>query len=472
MKKKYILFPLILVTIILFYILSVKLLSPVMTVLLMAFAILALSVYYVCFNKKNDNAILILIIGVGLILRIGYMMYTKCTVRSHDIGGIDVNGYGHASYILRLIQDKKLPQDNYIQHYQQPFFYIVSAIISVIVNGIARCTDNYSYVDAAKIVSCFASVVSLIVSIEIFRELKMKKKGMVIACSFVAFMPAFILSGGRVTPDALAAMFMLWIFLFIVKWLNNTEWKYMVGMAVSFGLGVMTKISCAALVPLAIAVIIYKFATEKELRKKIFFQTIVLAIISLPMGLWYCVRNFVKFGQSFTYVLNPGEVIYTGNVSLFSRIFMININNLVKTPYCAPFKDYNAPVYYLKSALFGEFTYKVPNVISVLLLIAGIAVSIVLVVAIVYLVKNIKKDRTAVIPLVTFAYYYIVSLVFYIKMPYGCSMDYRYMLFLTIPAAYILGNYYDKTQKKAVRNCIVFFNIMTIIMYLTTGIIS
>ena len=185
----------------------------------------------------------------------------------------------------------------------------------------------------------------------------------------------------------------------------------------------------------------------------------------------YSIRNFVKFGQIFSYVPDPGEMIYTGDVSLFSRIFMINIHNLVKSPYCAPFDDYNAPVYYLKSALFGEFSYQVPNIISVFLLISGIMVSVVLATAIIKLVKNIKQDRETIIPLITFGFYYLVSLVFYIKMPYGCSMDYRYMLFLTIPAAYIIGKYYENTKKTVVKVSMIFFAAMTTVMYLATGII-
>ena len=98
-----------------------------------------------------------------------------------------------------------------------------------------------------------------------------------------------------------------------------------------------------------------------------------------------------------------------------------------------------------------------PNIIAVLLLISGIVMSVILVTAIINLIRNIKKDRAAIIPLVTFGFYYLVSLVFYIKMPYGCSMDYRYMLFLTIPAAYIIGKYYENTKKNTVKVSMVFF---------------
>lgn len=438
---------------------------------LMAAAIMIMAVCYAGFIKKYENSLIILIVGIGIILRVGYMMYTDCTVRSHDLGKLDENGYGHASYILGLIKYGKLPADNMAQHYQQPFFYIFSSAVSFVVNKIIGHSDNYSYVNAAKIVSCFASIVTIFAAHNIFKELKLQKKGVTIAMLFVAFMPAFIISGGTVSPDALSAMFMTLIFLYTLRWYNTGKIKYMIGTAFCYGFGVMTKISCAALAPITIGMIIYKFIKEKDSRMKIVLHSLTLGVISLPIGLWYSVRNFIEFGQKFSYVPNPGEAIYTGNVSLFSRIFMINIHNLVKSPYCAPFDDYNAPVYYLKSALFGEFSYQVPNIISVLLLISGIVVSVILVTAIIKLVKNIKQDRETIIPLITFGFYYLVSLVFYIKMPYGCSMDYRYMLFLTIPAAYIIGKYYENTKKTVVKVSMIFFAAMTTVMYLATGII-
>ena len=70
------------------------------------------------------------IVFMGMVMRIGYMLYTGCTVRSHDLGDLDINGYGHAAYILKLMEQGHLPETNQVQFYQQPFYYFISAAVS------------------------------------------------------------------------------------------------------------------------------------------------------------------------------------------------------------------------------------------------------------------------------------------------------------------------------------------------------
>lgn len=131
------------------------------------------------------------IVFMGMVMRIGYMLYTGCTIRSHDLGDLDINGYGHAAYILKLMEQGHLPETNQIQFYQQPFYYFISAAVSRGVNAVLGTKDAYYLVDTAKIVSCIASCSSIWIAESIFKTCGLKEKGMIRAMAFVAFQPAF-----------------------------------------------------------------------------------------------------------------------------------------------------------------------------------------------------------------------------------------------------------------------------------------
>ena len=66
---------------------------------------LACCCLYIVIRKPNEQKICTLIIVMGMIMRIGYMLYTGCNERQHDMGGIAQNGSGHAAYLLTLIKE-------------------------------------------------------------------------------------------------------------------------------------------------------------------------------------------------------------------------------------------------------------------------------------------------------------------------------------------------------------------------------
>lgn len=391
------------------------------------------------------------IVFMGMVMRIGYMLYTGCTVRSHDLGDLDINGYGHAAYILKLMQQGHLPETNQVQFYQQPFYYFISAAVSRGVNAVLGTKDAYYLVDTAKIVSCIASCSSIWIAESIFKTCGLKEKGMIRAMAFVAFQPAFFLCGGRVNPDMLAAMFMMLALLYTLYWMKDRSWKNTIMLAVIYGFGMMTKISCATMAAVTFIVFLKAFikACRTQKATELIKKYAVFLMISLPLGLWYSVRNYLKFGQNLTYVLEQdrNSELYHGTYSLAQRMIGIDIMNLLRTPYASPWKDYNFPVYCLKSSLFGEFTYNIWNIIPTLLLcfacvLAGFVITV--------FVKGIKSqsiDCDKRFSLIISAWFYICAIGFYYKYPFGCSMDYRYLLILTSAVALIIGNAKFKGKK-------------------------
>lgn len=413
-----------------------------------------------------------LAIAIGVIMRVGYMLYTLCDERSHDLGGINTEDGGHAGYILTLSENYRLPETNELQYYQQPMFYILGTIISKFVNLIMGSNSSFDIVDGTKIVSCFASCAMLFLTMEFCRLMKLSGKAKLAAVLLMSFMPDFYLCGGRVNCDMLAALFMTLEVLYTFKWYKNPSWGNTILLAIWYGLGVSTKISCGLMAIFTAAVFLKVLVDSiKEAEKGKMFKLIekylVFGLISLPLGLWYCVRNYIKFGQSFTYVMeiNRESELFTGNQSLFRRFFSIDVGNLIDTPFANPYNDYNAPVYYLKSSLFGEFLHD-REPVAWLLLFSAVMVAILIVAAmikqLVYNRKDINGNIMVGLILLVFASMYW----FYYRYPFGCSMDFRYMIFTTMPAAMLLGKLAEADKLNITFVSVSAYSVLSVLMYI------
>lgn len=428
-------------------------------------------------DKKGYSEMIIIVMVLGIIMRIFYAICTPCTIRSHDLWLLDANSSGHAAYLLNLLQRGQLPESNVRQFYQQPFFYICGALSSKVINTVRGTTGAYDLVDAAKSVSCLASCISLFACKAIFEECSISEKGMLPAISLVAFLPVFYLTGGRVCPDALATMFMILAFLYTLRWLKSPNWKNTIILAVIFGLGMMTKISCGTVAIITAWLFLWKFIKEVRGKrgKTLFLKFIVFGIISFPLGLWYSIRNYIKFGQPLNYVLELSKdlQIYTGDKSIVQRIIGIDIGNWLKTPYADVGSDYNFPVYALKTSLFGEFSYNVYGIYPALLLIFATILAIICGLIIFWQIKEPKKDSYTKIALFSFIIFYGSMIYFYIQYPFGCSMDFRYMAFLVVPVGILLGQY--MSQENAFQNWIRIicwgYSISSCLMYCLTPVL-
>ena len=343
--------------------------------------------------KAADLELLILIVGMAV--RIGYTLATGCEVRSHDLEEFSLESGGHAGYLLTLLTTGQLPDSIVGQYYQQPLFYLLGSLVSAFVNGILNCEEAYWLVDAAKLVSCFASCAVLLIVRRFANFCGLKEEGRRVTLLLLSFLPAFWLSGGRVAPDALTAFFMVLEFCYTFYWWRDPSWKHTLLLAVIYGCGLMTKISCGVLAPVTALLFLFRLVQAwKEKRVWEYAEKyIAFAGISLPLGLWYGIRNFMRFGQSLTYVASPNRKLYRGGYPLAQRLLIPNLPNLLQTLYADPRTDYNAPVYYLKTALFGEFSYAVPAWILAFLLLTAVLLSGMAVYALYWKLCRDREDR-------------------------------------------------------------------------------
>ena len=418
-------------------------------------------VLYLLFKCLSHRLTYEIAIGVlifaGCIMRIGYMLYTPCWLRSHDFGGIDISSDGKDGYLLRIIQKNRLPESNANQLYQQPFYYLISAFCSKIINFILNRNDSYSLVNAAKVVSCIASSFTLLLSEKLLEFFGISKKSTLYALMLVAFSPVFYLTGGRVGEDALTTFFIVACLLFTLVWNKKPSWHNTVVLALLYGCGMMTKISVA--IPAIFTLLVFlktifvnfrdKTKVPHPINKKqingIFSRIIVFGCISLPLGLWYSVRNYFLFGQSLTYVLRQDNGIpqYTGDISRRWRVLPFDLDSIRRSPYGRLDMDYNLPTYLIKSELFGEFDYQIADWIPRILMYINIVLVVIICVCGLLLIMDISKHRDNIIILGWMLLFMSFTLNSYLSYPFCCTMDYRYYAILTVCKALVLGKTLD-----------------------------
>ena len=387
-------------------------------------------------------------IAVGFILRIGYMLYTPFYVRSHDLGDVTPDGYGHAAYILKLMMNHQLPETNWIQFYHPPLFHFLAACLCSLINVIMRWQTYEEVLEIAKIVSCAASCWCLMLMPRICSELKMTERGKCIATAIIAVFPNCFLLAGRVNNDSLVIFFMTLAILYTLKWYKEQSWENTIILALAFGLGMMTKSSCGTIAlftgPIMLSVFIKKIMAKDW--ALMFGKLCSFAAIAFPLGLWFTVRNYVLFDQPFGYVVDIGKEsqIYTGDVAFFDRFIQFPIAKLWNPIYAYPWEDYNISMYTIKSSMFGEFVYNVAEFIPKGLLLVNFSMILLSLFAMVYLVVKMKENVMLRfgMPLL-WLLIYGSFLYFNVQYPYGCTMDYRYIVPTAFLGAIFIGTLFE-----------------------------
>ena len=399
-------------------------------------------------RKRQDRqqVILLCLMLMGMIMRIGYMLYTPYALRSHDV----LMACGHADYIKELIAGH-LPMTNNYQFYHPPLFHVLAAGMALTFGKLTGIREIPVLLEAGKLVSCWASILTLGIFRELCRELNLGKTGTLIAISLTAFLPEHYLLAGRLNNDSLSVMFMAGVLLFTLRWWLTRSLKDLMILALCYGLGIMTKVSVGTFSVITGAIMLHVlYLNIKEgTGKRCFFHYMVFAGIAFPLALWYPVRNLVLFGQPFTYVfpIEPGSPGYVGNISLLAR-FLPRFDNYI---YADPYRDYNVWTYIVRTSVFGEFKYDIPLWIpQVLQVCAGIlAIVSLLAIAHVFAFNRRYEEQlqSAMSQDKVLALCWAITIIFYIwfniRYPFGCTMDFRYVVPTAMIGSLLIGRWAD-----------------------------
>jgi 4-amino-4-deoxy-L-arabinose transferase-like glycosyltransferase len=320
----------------------------------------------------------------------------------------------------------------------------------------------------------------------LLKQSELSEKAMLLALALCCFHPMFYILAGSVNNDMLMVFFALANILYIIKWYKQPTVKNTVFLAITCGCAIMSKLTGALTAPvIAVVFLIKLLEKQKETpRSKLFGGCVLFGVISLPLGLWFPIRNFIRFGQPLTYVrkLPESADVYCGNYTLAERFFSFPASEFVKSLYCIPQEDFNIWIYTLKCSVFGEFEYKGAEAAGVVLLFFNIALIMLSLAAMAYVLLRDKRKETFIAK-ATLALTWLVTMTAFIKtnldLPYGCTMDFRYIVPTLVCGSVFIALMYDVLAKRkgamsksiniAITTLTVAFSVSSLVFYLSVG---
>lgn len=467
--------------------------SAVCTIMVCGYVlILGFGIYLKLTKKLTDEALIVLIFALGFVLKLGYVLYSAISMRQNDVRVFEEGNYSewHSGYILFMRDKFSIPDFDIRdrgQFYHPPFHYFVCAVFLRIYElFLPKGTHNYESLQA---LSFLWSQFSLIMIYKCAKLIGIKKENRITAAAIISAFPTFTILAGSINNDALSILLYFTAFYFGLKWFREGTWKNIIHSALATGFGMMTKLSIGMIAfPLGFLFIVklikdLKNREDGKAGRKSFLNLCVFGAISTPLGLWYQVRNNLKFGVPLTYVLRSDNNFQ--DVSRYSPVqrlfdfygfpiedFFINLGSDGE-------QDYNIFIAIVKTALFGEENYRDDAAMSLtgyFLLISFLILIIAALAGIIVTVVKLRKNGSLwedLSMIVLFISMTVSIISFALKFPHICSTNFRYSTPLVLSGTVFccrageikLNGANSELITKIIRGCAVAFLILAVLFY-------
>ena len=287
----------------------------------------------------------------------------------------------------------------------------------------------------SEILATFYMNIAIYFAIRTAYRLKVESKYKVIGAVFVSLFPALMILAGQENNDPLCIMNCFIVIYYTVCWYESRSYFNAIMIGLFTGLAMFAKLSGALIIIPAIVMFAYALILsiiKKESFKHILIQGAIIGVIAAPLGLWFHIYAKVKFNQPFGFVFaNLNSNLYTGDHSFFERFINIfDFADMSTALWGNTFVNYNLPNFLIKSALFGEYSFMCADEFGFLALIFNyLFVYASLALMIIYFIYSKKEHlEIKIIGGVIVLTQLLAQLYFNIKMPYGCTMDFRYIV--------------------------------------------
>ena len=407
---------------------------------------------------KTEDAVFA-VLSAGFVLRGIMVLFTPLNFYQHDVSAFapGFNGF-HDDYIMYIYENWALPDGDVRdlgQFYHPPLHYILSAVFFKVNSVIFP--DRAGVVDSLKTLPFMWSSGIVLFSLKIFRLFRLRGAALVIALAFVCFHPLTVFMAIQVNNDALALMLFVAALYLGLKWYETPDLTTILFAALSIGCAMMTKLSMGFVAfPvgfLFIAGFIKTVRKNGEKGKKpgistgeMIKQFVLFAVLVVPLGLWFPVKNYIEHKTPFTYVFaidsTGGQDIWM--YSAWQRLFVPSAESL-KTPFLTmssskPEVDHNMFLALLKTSVFDERNFDSAYLLTagrILLILAFVMALFILACAVFDIIRLIRQKKLTA-GFVSLLIFCAVLLCCYVKFCFGypvvCTESFRYIA-PVLPAA-------------------------------------
>lgn len=404
-------------------------------------------------KKLTASRAVLLLFAVGFILRIGYVLYTPYTVRQHDVWFV-TSGKGHMAYIQHFAATLALPDTNRIwQFTHPPLHHFLAGRLYHILQ--AAGLEPALIAEKLQFLTAFYSCALMAVCDRLFVRCGLQNGARLLANTVVVFHPTFLLLAGSLNNDTLCLLLSVASLYFFAVWWQEKKTAPLLFCGACLGLAMMTKVSAALLAfPLAAAFLVRFIKGD---RKRLFKQYALFGAVSVPLGMWFPLRNLIRFDQSLGYVaaLSPSANAsqYLADKSAFDRLLRLPLSQLTN-----PFQSWdeadpgcNIVLSFFKTAVFGEKEWG-GGAFAHLLLYVSIVLALSAFVTLAWRASSVlTPPRTHSLDGVWFALFAVTLCSFFafcFAYPFICSQDFRYLATLLPFGALSLGHLFHSSKSR------------------------
>ena len=453
-------------------------------------------------GKLDRKTTVFLIFCVGVVLKLFYMVYTPATTRQHDTFNKARTGHEAYAYILfstgklpttNDYQFYHPPLNAILQATFMKFMAWLTGELTEILNlgnyfpnafqqgfnssklaGVENAEYRYFLYSTNQILAFTYGVITSVYMLKILKLFDFSGKTSIILSALITLFPRTIQFSGQLNNDPISFLCSVLAVYFVLKWQREgKKIGYIIGSALSCGFGMMAKLATATIcLPIA-GVFVYEFILTIFKKDgsmkfwKMFVQYALFVVVCAPIALWFQIYARNEFGQTFGHVFgNLNKALLTTHHSWFERFVIASPSEYFSRIFCETFSEivdgviveynnYNLFNFSLRSALFAEVHYTYGEGFAILSIIFAYAFCALLAVGLVWcLVQFIKTKKSGIknesdgkiIELKDFIFLFLLvqsqvipEIIFYVKMPYACTMDFRYIMPMIVGIALMTG---------------------------------
>lgn len=448
------------------------------------------------FRQQINSAMLI---GIGFMVKLAYVMNTSIYVRQHDVRNFGGDS-GHCGYIEYLLFNHHLPDFDIRERWQfchPPLHHAISALWIHINENILGVGYDPAR-ESLQTLTLFYSMCIMITAYKLLKYFGLKGKALFIPILIINFHPSFILLSGSINNDVLSVAFIMGALLSALNWYRDRKMSSIIKTALCIGLGMMTKVSAAiAAVPIGLLFMVVFFSHIRTDAKKLIGQFAVFGLICVPLGLWFGLRNYIKWDMPITYVqkMDKSETQYIGDQQFSDRATDFSLSQL-KSVYLQwaseddngsiqGYNEYNPIIAATKTSVFGEFVNEQSfenapylNFTAKILFWDSVLIAAAALICMISFLF-VRSDADSAQKLFLFSFRLAMMMSFY-KMahdyPFTCTMNFRYITPTVIIGSIFIGFTLNRLKdcgskakyiEHTAEGCVLIFSAASALIYLS-----
>lgn len=235
---------------------------------------------------RKDSLSIVLI--VGILFRIFVFLFQD-----------PFNNDYHFEVIKYIRETKKIPLATQMsQGYHPPLYYLLAQIFYF-------GDTSFLRLKGLQLFSLIISILTFILLFSLVKNYLPSPKIRLYSGWLLALLPQFVMFGNFVSNDSLANFFGALIIYQSALFLRRPRFRHLLLLATWLGLGLLTKATFLAFIPVLLIFVILIQVKEKKKFLFLFGQTLIFILVFSILGSYKFVQNYTHFGRPFIHNTDP-----------------------------------------------------------------------------------------------------------------------------------------------------------------------